>query len=126
MCHCSPHGFPVTDRPVTEQCALTPAFHSPINSHQLTTTQWRIQKLCLHGVWHVCSVQDFEAQVILLPEFSPSSALLSNGNLFHQHGLRAAHWGAGRGKGDQSISKLKRQITGKFTSSSCFLLLYFT
>lgn len=71
-----------SDGQVPEQRELPPAFHGTINAHRLTATQWRIQKL--FGMFAPCRI--LQPHIILLPEFSPSSALLSNSNLFRQYG----------------------------------------
>lgn len=76
----APRGFPAADRQGTEQRALTPAFHGGVSPHRGTTARRTIQKSCLHSVWLVCSVQDFAGLSHSFIRFSPSSALLSNGN----------------------------------------------
>lgn len=63
------------------QCMSIPPFHGTISAHWLTTTRWRIQKLCLCGVRHVCSWQDFAIpssyQSLVLPQHYPVMAICS-------------------------------------------------
>lgn len=59
-------------------CAKIPALHGSANPHPPTSAGWTAQKSCSHSTWLVFSMQASLSHSFV--KFSPSSALLSNGN----------------------------------------------